>query len=182
MCSYSYNFCYILTVFFKYRLMKIQKSRLYPILYAIIAFVISLYVLPYYVLGDQEHYRGLYRNCFFDSISFESQFYCYQQSIGSSEPVYFFLVKLVQPFLDKDLFISIANTLMIYLIARLTFREYAVVWHRNLFMFLVLSNYYIIVLMLAAERLKFAFIFLLLAAFFSKKVLQAIFIIDLLRK
>ena len=162
--------------FFKYRFMKIQKSKLYPILYALLAFAISLYVAPYYILGDQQHYRGLYKNCFFDSMSLEAQMYCYSQSIGSSEPVYFFLLKIVQPFFDKDLFVSIANALMMYLIARITFREYAVVWHRNLFMFFILSNYYIIVLMLAAERLKFAFIFLLLAAFCSKRIFKAVFI------
>lgn len=156
--------------------MKVQKSTLYPVLYALLAFFISLYISPYYILGDQAHYRGLYTNCFFESMPLDSQFLCYSQSIGSSEPVYFYLVKFAQLYLSKDLFITIANTLMVYLIARITFREYAVVWHRNLFMFFILTNYYIIVLMFAAERLKFAFIFLLLAALASKKVLKAIFI------
>ena len=153
--------------------MKVQKFKLYAFFYAVIAFFLSYAILPYYVYGDQWHYRILYESCFFDTFEHIAQFDCYTSAIGSSEPVFFYIIKFAQYFFEKDLFISFANAFLVYLIVYVSFQNYKK-WHRHLFMLLVLTNYYLIVLMFAAERLKFAFIFFLLAAFFSNKILKGI--------
>lgn len=155
--------------------MVISKVKLYSLMYGLLAFLLSLYIAPFYVNGDQFHYRGMWDSCFFGSMSNEAQRHCYSSSIGSSEPIYYYIVRLAQEFFNKDLFISAINGILFYLIAALSLREYQAVWHRHIFLLLVLSNYYIMVLMFAAERLKFAFLFLLCAAFFSKKLLKGIF-------
>lgn len=150
--------------------MKINKSVFYATLYSIIAFCSTIYLIPFYVEGDQTHYRGFYNYCFYDSYTFEQQFFCFQDTLGSSEPGYFLISKLFNSLLiSKDIYIAIANSILTFLSVILIFKHYKVIWHRHVFIFLVLTNYYFIVMLFAAERLKFGFIFLILALFFNQR-------------
>lgn len=144
--------------------MKIQKSSFFAAIYAITAFFVSMYLLPFYRFGDQWHYREFYSSCF-DSgfLSLPWEFFCYSNTLGSKEPLYFIISKIAHTFLSKDLYISIVNTIFVYLIVKLIFQFYRKFWDRQIFIALILSNYYFVVLALAAERLKFGFLFFTLA-------------------
>lgn len=148
--------------------MKISKSIVYAIIYSILIFLFSIYLLPHGVDGDQLYYREFYNSCFSKNYTYEQQFFCYQNSLGSSEPGYFLLSKLANYLLiEKDLFIAIANSILTFSIVTLVFKYYKPVWHRHLFIVLILSNYYFIVLLTFAERLKFGFLFLTLALIYT---------------
>lgn len=145
--------------------MKIQKKTFYALVYATLAFAFSMYVAPFYTKGDQHYYFRFYKECFLES---EDQWFCYTNMLGSSEPVYFFLSKIAQLFLDKVTFISLFNGLFAYLLTLLVFKYYKVVWHRHVFIWLIFLNYYIYVLFFGAERLKFGFVFICLALLLTK--------------
>ena len=142
--------------------MVVKKSITYTFLYTLAIFFFVMYINPYAVNGDQRYYREVYSTCFFDSSSFDAQWQCYFDNTGSKEPVYFYIVKFAQGFLSKDIFIVIANSILSLIMICLVFRYYENCWHRHLFIILLLSNYYVVVLFFSAERLKFGFIFLLL--------------------
>lgn len=141
--------------------MIIKKPVAYTLLYTIAVAFFVMYVNPYDVNGDQYYYRELYNSCFFDP-SFDDQWQCYVDNTGSAEPVYFYIVKFAQHFLSKDVFVVIADSVLAFAMVSLVFRYYKNCWHRHLFIVLLLTNYYAIVLFFAAERLKFGFVFLLL--------------------
>lgn len=140
--------------------MKVRESRLYATILAIVAFFTSVFFLKRYTKGDQEHYREFYSQCFYDGAASWYEFFCYQNTLGSTEPVYFYLVKFFHDILEKDTLISLVNSLLVYFICILIFKYYKKNWTRFVFIFFVFTNYYIVVLLLAAERLKFAFLFL----------------------
>lgn len=148
--------------------MKIKKSLFFGMLAAIFAFLTTSYISPYYIDGDQYHYRDFYKYCFYNSLTFTQQIFCYNNTLGSNEPVYFLLSKIANPYLTKDLFISISNSILAFLIVLLIFRYHKTGWQRYLLVALVLSNYYLMVLFFSAERLKFAFIFLIAALLASQ--------------
>lgn len=150
--------------------MKISKSVFYATIYSILAFCFTLYVFPFYINGDQSHYREFYANCFYSAYTLEQQFFCFQNTLGSTEPGYFLISKFFNLLsVSKDIYIAIANSTLTFISTILIFRYYNVVWHRHLFMLLVLSNYYFIMMLFAAERLKFGFIFLVLALLFTQR-------------
>lgn len=144
-------------------------------------FLISLWILPYYIEGDQFHYRDVYKFCFYENYNFEQQFFCFQNNLGSVEPVYFFLSKFANSLLlSKDLFIAFANVILTFFIVLLIFKNYKMVWHRHVFIILLLTNYYFVVMLFAAERLKFGFIFLVLALIFSQRKRLVFFALSML--
>jgi len=145
--------------------MKVQKRNFYALMYAILGFAFSMYIAPFYTLGDQFYYIRFYEECFLPG---EDQWYCYTNMLGSAEPVYFYLAKFAQLFFDKATFISIFNALFVYLLTLLILKYYKVVWHRHVFLWLIFLNYYIYVLFFGAERLKFGFIFICLALLLTK--------------
>ncbi|MCJ8512259.1 hypothetical protein [Acinetobacter lwoffii] len=161
--------------------MKINKSIVFATLYSIIAFFFTIIVMPFFTNGDQSHYRDFYRYCFYDAYTLEQQFFCFQNTLGSSEPGYFVLSKIFNSIsISKDIFIAIANTILTFISTILIFRYYKAVWHRHLFLLLVLSNYYFIVMLFSAERLKFGFIFLVLGLLYANRSRIALFILAIL--
>ena len=154
--------------------MKIKKSNLYAILAAICVLIFSLNILPLYIDGDQLHYRDFYKYCFYDSLTLSQQFFCYQNTLGSQEPGYFFISKLASIYLEKDIFIAIANTILTFFMTILILKYYQKNWQRIAFIVLIITNYYFIVMLLSAERLKFSFIFLIISLLVSgnKKIIS----------
>lgn len=148
--------------------MKVNAAHLWAVIVSIITLIFSLIFLPFYWDGDQYFYRDFYRNCFHEGYNHARQLFCYQNTLGSTEPVYFYLAKFANPYFEKDYFIAIANTIFSYLMVLLIFKWYKKTPSRLVFLGLVCTNYYFIVLMLAAERLKFSFIFLIAALVVSK--------------
>ena len=130
--------------------MKIKKSNLYAILAAICVLIFSLNILPLYIDGDQLHYRDFYKYCFYDSLTLSQQFFCYQNTLGSQEPGYFFISKLASIYLEKDIFIAIANTILTFFMTILILKYYQKNWQRIAFIVLIITNYYFIVMLLSA--------------------------------
>lgn len=153
--------------------MKIKKSNLYATLSAICVLTFSLNIAPLYIDGDQLHYRGFYKYCFYDALTLSQQFFCYQNTLGSQEPGYFFISKLAYLYLEKDIFISISNTILTFFMTLLILKYYQRNWQRLIFIILAITNYYFVVMLLSAERLKFSFIFLIIALLISgnKKII-----------
>jgi len=143
--------------------MKIKKSLFFATITAILVYILTIYILPYYVNGDQEHYREFYKYCFYGNYTITQQMFCYNNTLGSNEPGYFILSKIANLFLDKDIFIAIANSILAFLLVLLVFRYCKMSWERYTLLALIFTNYYVVVLFFSAERLKFAFIFLIAA-------------------
>lgn len=161
--------------------MRINKSIFYATIYSIITFFISLYISPFYTEGDQSYYREFYNQCLYEGYNLEQQIFCYKNSLGASEPVYFFISKFAHSlYLDKDLYIAIANAILTFFFVNIIFKYYKVIWHRQIFISLVLTNYYLIVMFFSAERLKFGFIFLALALLLASKKRMVLFAVSLL--
>lgn len=121
-------------------------------------FMFSAWILPYYQLGDQTYYRAFYEMA--ARIS-PADILAYQRRmLGASEPIYGPLIWIASNAgVEKDFFISISNSVLagsIFLCLRKFRANYFIVA-------LFLSNYYTIVLMTSAERLKFGFIILTIA-------------------
>jgi hypothetical protein len=121
----------------------------------ILVFLISLILSHYYVGGDQFAYHRVYKQM--PNLSFfEAQTY-YQKYLTSHELIHFILVYIFSMITEKSVFISIFNSILAYSVL-LLFRQ----WGANSLISasIVLTNYYLYVLYIPAERLKFAVIFL----------------------
>lgn len=135
-----------------------KKSHLQLVVLSVVFFLYSFVLISNYTEGDQYHYRALYdalSNVGFWDVLDVSRVY-----VNASDPLSFYILWGGSRLgVDKDIFISTANVVLLsclYLLGR----RYRV----NYFIMLMLmSNFYIVVLMTGAERLKFAFIFIFLA-------------------
>jgi hypothetical protein len=129
------------------------QSRVIRILFVMLLTGFSYYLLGLYVNGDQIGYRQLYsafeETNFFDILSVSFGI------VGSSEPLSMISLWLgAQLNIEKDLYISLYNFMFLNGLW-LFCRRYKT---GGLVLFLILTNYYILVLLTGAERLKFAFI------------------------
>lgn len=137
--------------------MTIGKIDIISHAYALIAFIITMLLLPFYYGGDQHHYNKFWENL--NNISIldvpgSSLFY-----IGSLEPGYAFLSYFASFVTTKTIFSALVN----YLITYIVFRWLA---SKRIALFLApfyFSNFYVLVIFLAAERLRLALLFILIA-------------------
>jgi hypothetical protein len=128
-------------------------SRVIRILFVMLLTGFSYYLLGLYVNGDQIYYRQLYST--FEETNFFDIFSVSFGIIGSSEPLSVISLWLgAQLNIEKDLYISLYNFMLLNGLW-LFCRRYKA---GGLVLFLILTNYYILVLLTSAERLKFAFI------------------------
>jgi len=123
-------------------------------------------MLSNYLGGDQIGYRKLYEalkgSNFFGAIVLTFSY------VGGSEPIYAFIAWFGSNIgLEKDLYFSIINSFFCAIIIKYLYSKGA----SFIFIFLMLSNYYIIVLMTSAERLKIAIIIMFIALIYQKKTL-----------
>jgi len=129
-------------------------------------YVYSYFLISNYYSGDQEYYRILYDNLAYSSL--DEILPLALSIIGASEPLSIFLLWVgANLSLDKDVFISLWNVLLLIGLVAISRK------HRMGFFFTILlvTNFYVIVLMTGAERLKFAFIFIVyFFLFFDKKI------------
>lgn len=133
--------------------MQQRNIPIYPILFALFTLIFSLIIFPFYTGGDQEHYR-----LFYDSVakySFAEGFIAYRNYLGASEPVYYLIIFIFNNLVEKDILISIVNSIFAYNVARCLIKMRV-----NVFVvFSILFNFYFIVLLFSAERLKFSMMF-----------------------
>lgn len=134
-------------------------GRLQSALYAVLIFVFSMVVFPYYEGGDQLHYREFYGAV--SEMPLLEAYEYYASALGSREPVYFFLVYCLSPCFEKDFLFSLTNALLGFLaVSRLVsngVRFYIVP--------LVVFNFYALVLFFPAERLKLAVLLFMVGCF-----------------
>jgi hypothetical protein len=119
-----------------------------------------------YTEGDQVHYRLVYE--LISDKTFIESYLIYQRSLNSSEIGHFLLTWIGSRLVEKDLFVTLLNTLL--LIYGTLFLHKITRRSPLLILFLLLSNYYIFTLMFSAERLKVAFIFLFIFMYYYENL------------
>lgn len=118
-------------------------------------YLFSMYLIQPYIDGDQKHYRAFYSTIANVDIATA---YRYQIAmLGSGEPLYTAVMWIgAQLSINKDTYISFMNVLLVAAMVT-SLRRWRVPW---LIVGLCLFNYYLLVLMTGAERLKFSYILL----------------------
>lgn len=138
------------------RVKLLLHSYLPSLLIAILFYFISLIILGDYYSGDLIHYRGFYE--LISETPWYEVFALQYIRLGSLEPM-FSITMLFGNFLgfEHDVYIAILNSILVFsLVIFLRIRGV------NLFFIaLILTNYYLFVLLTGAERLKIAYIFCL---------------------
>ena len=127
-------------------------------------FLFSIFFAPLYYDGDQVVYHNAYKDV--AGTELLTGFVSYQFRISTSEPIHFFIIWLANNLgLEKNFFIAIANSFLAYVTMRVFLQ-----WRVSVYIALVVifTNYYVLVLYFAAERLKFAFIFLMLSLLYIR--------------
>lgn len=151
--------------------MKIDRTTLYALLLAPALFAYSFLLVSSYINGDQIAYRGLYEALGEASISEALKLSSAYISGNEPIPAWILWIGASQDF-DKDIYISFFN-LSLTLSLFYFLRNNKASWIATS---LVLTNFYLLVLMTGAERLKFAYIFILLATL-TKGRMRALFFI-----
>jgi hypothetical protein len=143
---------------------KISSTAQMAIALVPIAYAVSYYLLSYYVEGDQFEYRLFYERLYgvgIDEVSELSIAY-----LGASEPIPAFVLWLGANLgIEKTLYVSLWNVVLIvgiFILARKNNASLPVI-------FLLLTNFYVLVLVTSAERLKIAYIILIIAMLINDK-------------
>ena len=155
--------------FFTFRVGVNLKARaLIDVIIFIFLYAYSYILISNYISGDQEHYRKLYE--LFSDANFTSIFLIAPGVIGSSEPISLFILWLGSVLsIDKDIYISFWNAILLFGFLKLSQKNRLGVF----FGILLLTNFYVVILLTGVERLKFAFIFIIYYyLFFEKKFLS----------
>tara|TARA_Y100000746_G_C15434581_1_gene420101 strand:- start:418 stop:1383 length:966 start_codon:yes stop_codon:yes gene_type:complete len=141
---------------------KINLDTFYAIILIPIFFTYAYLLIYPYVEGDQYYYR-LFYSALADA-KFNEVMPIALEKVASVEPVSIYMLWIgAKTGLDKDIYISLLNVIL--LLGLFLFCRKNNVGPIPLF--LLLTNYYIIVLMTGAERLKIAYIILFLATLYS---------------
>lgn len=155
----------------RFQVIRWSKRRIYIDQLAVAAavFLLSLWLMPYYVNGDQTHYRRVYAELATLDLGDALEFY--SLALSSNEWVHFALSWIFSRYVDKDLFISAFNSILAYAGMSLL-RKWGA--SPTLAVTIALTNFYFLVLYFAAERLKFAFIFLALSLLWVGQAYKAV--------
>ncbi len=116
-------------------------------------FVFTLIISQLYVSGDQAAY-----NDFYQSSKGLNLINTYQRQIvilGSADIGYSLIIWMVSDLISKNIFMSISNGILAVLVYKLTRNLDLPIW----FFVGIIFSFYALVLFFAAERLKFAAIF-----------------------
>ena len=141
---------------------KINLDTFYAIILIPVFFTYAYLLIYPYVEGDQYYYR-LFYSALADA-KFNEVMPIALEKVASVEPLSIYMLWIgAKTGLDKDIYISLLNVIL--LLGLFLFCRKNNVGPIPLF--LLLTNYYIIVLMTGAERLKIAYIILFLATLYS---------------
>ena len=125
---------------------------------AFMIFMISLYISPYYINGDQSLYRTVYN--VLPTLNIYEGFIYYKNTLTAKEFVHFIITWIFSRIVEKDILMSFVNAIFAYYSMQLFIK-----WKASIYIaaIIVLTNYYFFVLYFAADRLKFGFLFFALA-------------------
>ncbi|MCE8025742.1 hypothetical protein [Billgrantia aerodenitrificans] len=139
-----------------------ERTVLYAFLLVPIFFGASYFLLHFYVDGDQVHYHRFYNSLKF--ATFQEVPSLALAQLSSREVLSPYLIWIGASLgIDKNVYVSFLNVLLLSGIF-LILRKHHVSW---LAVALVLTNFYTVVLLTGAERLKIAFIIIVYAFYFS---------------
>lgn len=143
----------------KYRL---KKSTFYAIVLVPIFFIYAYILVTPYIEGDQYFYRLFYSSLANTRIA--DVIPLAAQKIGAVEPLSIYILWAGANLgIDKDIYISFLNVILLTSLFLFCRKNYV----GSIPLFLLLTNYYIIVLMTGAERLKIAYIIILWATLYT---------------
>ena len=158
----------------RYYINKNKLDKIYLIFIFLFIFLFSFLFSPFYTEGDQIPYNNAYLSVKGENII--DAFVYYQFNISSQEPIHFFIDWIFSNMgLTKNLIMSSFNAIL-----ALTISYLMLMWRVNFIVILVtiFLNFYILVLYFAAERLKFGFLFLILAFIYhDNKIKNILFIL-----
>jgi hypothetical protein len=129
--------------------------------YSLLIFIFSLWLIEFYQNGDQSHYINYWIEV--KELGFLDTYTLLPILLGSAEPGYAFLVYVFSGLIEKEIVMSILNSLITYFLVMWILKKRV---HFILIPFILL-NFYILVLFFPAERLKLAFLFFLLAEYYK---------------
>jgi hypothetical protein len=149
--------------------MIIKTSTRYSVaipLLSFLVFLLCIIVGPIYVEGDQKTYRELYE--FLKPLNFIDAYSFYFSFLGTVEVTHCFFTWLASSVLglDKDLFTAFTNFVFAYIMLCLLRKWRVSISVAALF---ILTNYYMLGLYLAAERLKYGVLFLVLSLLYCER-------------
>lgn len=147
-----------------------MKNRFKFFFLFIIIFIFSYNILGLYEYGDQVHYRKFYLAI--SDTNFIEAFIMASLYIDSIEPIYVFTM-WIGSLLDipKDIYVSFFNAFLAISLIKLC-ELYKVKWY---VIFLLISNFYLLVLFTGAERLKFAYLIIIFSLGSNKKFINNLF-------
>jgi hypothetical protein len=151
-----------------YTIKKQNLDKIYLIIIFLSILIFSYLFSPYYTEGDQIPYNNAYLSVKGENII--DAFLHYQFNISSQEPIHFFIDWIFSNIgVTKNLIMSCFNGLLALSISYLM-----LMWQVNFIVILatIFFNFYILVLYFAAERLKFGFLFLIIACIFHKNKIK----------
>lgn len=125
--------------------------------FALAVFMFSMILLPYANLGDQIYYRAFYEGL--PGYSFSEGFSFYRNALGTQEWGYYILVYVFSGWVDKNVLMSVVNAFLGGIVARNIFLLGA----SRFLLLMIFFNFYFLVLLFSAERLKLGALFCLLA-------------------
>lgn len=128
------------------------------LLFAIVGYFFSKWLLSVYTESDQEFYYKFYYAIMFSDMSYWADLQ--RINLGSAEPLYRYVIGFGAYFqVDRIVYLSVWNALLIGAVC------YALLLNRVslLFWFFAITSNYLLVLIGPAERLKFAYLCLIIA-------------------
>lgn len=137
--------------------MQYNKNFLFSFFFSLYSLFISFYLYDIYIEGDLQHYSDFYNSLQY--YTFLEGYEFYRSRLGASEPVYYLLVSLSNNFISKNIFFSILNGLFGFTLSYLLLKR----GFHPLLLFLMGINFYFLVLLGPAERLKISLLFFLLS-------------------
>lgn len=142
--------------------MKVKFSNFLIVALLPVFCAVSFSLLYFYDAGDQIHYTRFYTAL--SNASYHSVMDLAKAYVDSSEPISAYLLWFGATVgIDKYIYISALNVLLLTLFTAFLLR-YKV---HGFIIFLLLTNFYLLVLLTSAERLKIVYIVLMLAVFFN---------------
>lgn len=140
-------------------------------LVSVITFIVSTILNEYYIYGDPYYYNNFYY--YLKDSSYEDVAYLQFQHLGSSEPLYGLFTWIATSLeIEKYIFIGLVNILLTLGIYKWSKKKNASL----ITIFLLLTNYYVIVMITAAERLKFSYVCLFWALVLTSKFRNVFFL------
>jgi hypothetical protein len=151
----------------------IKHKTIITIFLAPLVYGLSYVLLDWYVAGDQYHYTKYYQGV--TGLSFLEAYLFGRSALGASEPLSLFIIWAGSSLgIEKKVYIAAFNSLLGVSIFRLIVNA----GNNWIFAILVVFGFYSLVLMTGAERLKFGYLFFVLA-FSSRSVKLRLFFIIL---